>query len=175
MSERDQTRGADPVVVTEASAAARERLHGAEQEAERIRTEAEREARQREQEAELLVTKARRLLGTAEEKAVLIMAAARAQAPSAAAGQAILFGQPDHLRSGVTAEADPSTRLDVASSELDRILALPSPAQSRPHSLLTAPPEQRRSPRSGRCHRCVTTLAPPPARHHWGTFTWLVP
>lgn len=133
MGEDDHTRGADPVVVTEAFAAARELLQGAEQEAERIRTEAERDARQREQEAELLVAKARRLLGAAEEKAVLIIAAARAQAPSAAAGEAIVHEQLDHLRSAAAttrpagdeaaASTDASARPGAAPSELDRILA----------------------------------------------------
>jgi hypothetical protein len=123
MSEDERLTGADPVVVTEAFAAARELLQGAEQEAARIRQEAEQHARQREQEAELLVAKARRLLGAAEEKAVLIIAAARAQAPSAAAGEAIVFEQLADLGAPRPAPADVEPASGGQPSELDHILA----------------------------------------------------
>jgi hypothetical protein len=60
--------------VTEAYSAARELLERAEQDAARIRSEADRYRRQREQEAELLVAKARRLLEMAEARAATIAA-----------------------------------------------------------------------------------------------------
>lgn len=56
--------------MTEAYGAARELLDRAEEDAARIRSDADRYRRQREQEAELLVAKARRLLSIAEQKAV---------------------------------------------------------------------------------------------------------
>ena len=56
----------DSSVVSEAYAAARELLRQAEEDAARIRADADRYRRQREQEAELLVGKARRLLTMAE-------------------------------------------------------------------------------------------------------------
>jgi hypothetical protein len=68
------------VKVTDAFAAARGLLEGAESEAERIVTEATRRARTREQEAELLVAKARRVLEVAEDKAAAIVAVARSRA-----------------------------------------------------------------------------------------------
>lgn len=135
MGDDEQPRGADPVVVTEAFTTARELLQGAEQEAAKIRYEAEQHARQREQEAELLVAKARRLLGAAEEKAVLIIAAARAQAPTAAAGEAIVFEQladlgaphphPSSMPAGraTPPPAETGAPPGAAPSELDRILA----------------------------------------------------
>ncbi len=58
--------------MTEAYGAARELIDRAEEDAARIRSDADRYRRQREQEAELLVAKARRLLAIAEQKAVLI-------------------------------------------------------------------------------------------------------
>jgi hypothetical protein len=58
--------------VTEAYGAARELLDRAEEDAARIRHDADRYRQQREQEAELLVAKARRLLAVAEQKAVVI-------------------------------------------------------------------------------------------------------
>jgi hypothetical protein len=62
----------DAAAVTEAYGAARELLDRAEEDAARIRSDADRYRRQREQEAELLVAKARRLLTVAEQKAVVI-------------------------------------------------------------------------------------------------------
>ena len=63
--------GSDPgfVGVTEAYGAARELLRVAEEDAARIRSDADRYRRQREQEAELIVAKARRLLTMAEQVA----------------------------------------------------------------------------------------------------------
>ena len=63
--------GSDPgsVAVTEAYAAARDLLRQAEEDAARIRAEADRYRRQREQEAELIVGKARRVLEMAEGRA----------------------------------------------------------------------------------------------------------
>jgi hypothetical protein len=62
----------DALVVSETFAAARELLRVAEEDAARIRAEADRYMRQREQEAELLVGKARRLLAMAEQRAITI-------------------------------------------------------------------------------------------------------
>ena len=59
----------EAVLVTDAYAAARELLRLAEEDAARIRADADRYRRQREQEAELIVAKARRLLTMAEERA----------------------------------------------------------------------------------------------------------
>jgi hypothetical protein len=67
MSARD-ARDMDPVVVSEAYAAARELLQQAETDAASIRADADRYLRQREQEAEMVVAKARRLLSMAEER-----------------------------------------------------------------------------------------------------------
>ncbi len=67
----------DELVVSEAFATARELLLRAEEDAARIRAEADRYVRQREQEAELLVGKARRLLEIAEQTAASIAAAPR--------------------------------------------------------------------------------------------------
>jgi hypothetical protein len=69
--------------VSEAYTAARALLERAEQDAARIRGEADRYRRQREQEAELLVAKARRLLAAAELRAASISRAAAAAAPPA--------------------------------------------------------------------------------------------
>lgn len=65
----------DALVLSETFAAARELLRVAEEDAARIRAEADRYLRQREQEAELLVGKARRLLAMAEQRAITITAA----------------------------------------------------------------------------------------------------
>ena len=69
----------DAPAVNEAYGAARALLERAEEDATRIRADADRYHRQREQEAELLVAKARRLLAVAEQRAASI---ARAPAPS---------------------------------------------------------------------------------------------
>ena len=63
--------GSDPgfAGVSEAYGAARELLRRAEEDAARIRSDADRYRRQREQEAELIVAKARRLLTMAEQVA----------------------------------------------------------------------------------------------------------
>jgi hypothetical protein len=67
----DDRGGSEPGsrAVTEAYATARELLRHAEDDAARIRTDADRYRRQREQEAELIVAKARRLLTMAEDRA----------------------------------------------------------------------------------------------------------
>lgn len=70
--------GMEAAAVSEAYGAARELLDRAEEDAARIRSDADRYRRQREQEAELLVAKARRLLAIAEQKAVVIGRAPRA-------------------------------------------------------------------------------------------------
>lgn len=67
MSERDASGASrDTILVSEAYTAARELLRQAEDDAARIRADADRYRRQREQEAELLVGKARRVLALAE-------------------------------------------------------------------------------------------------------------
>jgi hypothetical protein len=78
----------DELVVSEAFATARELLRRAEDDAARLREEADRYVRQREQEAELLVGKARRLLAIAEQTAAAIESGAVAGPPPA----------PRHLR-----------------------------------------------------------------------------
>lgn len=70
--------GMEAAAVSEAYGAARALLDRAEEDAARIRSDADRYRRQREQEAELLVAKARRLLAIAEQKAVVIGRAPRA-------------------------------------------------------------------------------------------------
>ena len=62
-------RDPDAALVTGAYATARALLRQAEEDAARIRAEADRYRRQREQEAELIVAKARRVLTMAEERA----------------------------------------------------------------------------------------------------------
>jgi hypothetical protein len=62
----------EAAAMSEAYGAARELLDRAEEDAARIRSDADRYRRQREQEAELLVAKARRLLAIAEQKAIVI-------------------------------------------------------------------------------------------------------
>ena len=69
MDELPTSATTDSVLVSEAFSAARELLRQAEEDAARIRSDADRYKRQREQEAELLVGKARRLLTMAEERA----------------------------------------------------------------------------------------------------------
>ena len=73
--------GSEGAAVSEAFASARALLRAAEDDAIRLRAEADRYVRQRESEAELLVGKARRLLAVAEEKAAAIIATARMEAP----------------------------------------------------------------------------------------------
>ena len=101
--------------VTEAYGAARELLDRAEEDAARIRHDADRYRQQREQEAELLVAKARRLLAVAEQKAVVI-----GQTPAEA--QVIdLDGPPDPTRGGPVASARGAEDAD-APTGLDRML-----------------------------------------------------
>jgi hypothetical protein len=66
----DRTGSTDAAVVSQAYVAARDLLRQAEEDAARIRADADRYRRQREQEAELIVGKARRLLEMAEQRAV---------------------------------------------------------------------------------------------------------
>jgi hypothetical protein len=74
MSDRDATGAStDTGLVSEAYTAARALLRQAEEDATRIRADADRYMRQREQEAELLVGKARRLLELAEAKAAALL------------------------------------------------------------------------------------------------------
>jgi hypothetical protein len=130
MEHADPVGAADPVEVTASFTAARELLLGAEVEAARIRTDADRYARQRAQEAELLVAKARRLLGAAEEKAALILATARAGSPAAPPAEPVavidltgtdpvvtVASDADSSRAGRGAPGGP------APTELDRMLA----------------------------------------------------
>ena len=101
--------------VTEAYGAARELLDRAEEDAARIRHDADRYRQQREQEAELLVAKARRLLAVAEQKAVVI-----GQTPAEA--QVIdLDDPPDPARAGRGSSAV-STEDAGSPTGLDRML-----------------------------------------------------
>jgi hypothetical protein len=114
----------DELVVSEAFATARELLRRAEDDAARLRADADRYVRQREQEAELLVGKARRLLEVAEQTAAAIESGAVSGRPLA----------PRHLRVDpppaspaatvvldLDAEAADSAR--QLRSDLDRLLA----------------------------------------------------
>ncbi len=74
--------------MSDAYGVARELLERAEQDAARIRAEADRYLRQREQEAELLVAKARRLLAVAEQRAASLTPV-QPQAPDAAASSVV--------------------------------------------------------------------------------------
>lgn len=86
----------DAVVVSEAFAVARELLRSAEEEAVRLRADADRYVLQREQEAEILVAKARRLLAVAEEKAASMIATPRVETP----GRATTPARVDDLGAG---------------------------------------------------------------------------
>jgi hypothetical protein len=93
----------DALVLSETFAAARELLRSAEEDAARIRADADRYMRQREQEAELLIGKARRVLAMAEQRAATITARHdvvidldATEAPPAAA--AVEEQPPRHLR-----------------------------------------------------------------------------
>jgi hypothetical protein len=72
MDERAAGATTDSTVVSEAYSTARELLCRAEEDASRIRADADRYKRQREQEAELLVAKARRVLTMAEARAATL-------------------------------------------------------------------------------------------------------
>ncbi len=72
----DPANGQGTARVGEAYAAARELLRRAEEDAARIRADAERYVQQRHLEAELVVAKARRLLAVAEERAAAMTAPA---------------------------------------------------------------------------------------------------
>jgi hypothetical protein len=116
------------VEVTDAFAAARGLLEGAESEAERIVAEAAQRARTREQEAELLVAKARRVLEVAEDKAAAIVAVARSRADALVAAQvgAPTPGVPDVPAPEVAPRPAARGREEAAAaraSSLDRILA----------------------------------------------------
>jgi len=106
-------RGTQGGEVSEAFAVARQLLQQAEADAARLRTDADRYARQREQEAELLVAKARRLLEVAEGRAASVSAAARAPQPA-----------PRHLL--VEAQAVAPT------IDLDPLASPPDPAEPQP-------------------------------------------
>ncbi len=95
--------------VSDAFVAARELLQQAEEDAARLRVEADRYARQREQEAELLVATARRLLEGA---------AGRAAAIDAAAARAEVLQPPRHLRIDLDAAA--STPQEMAGARSSR-------------------------------------------------------
>lgn len=105
------------VVVSEAFATSRELLRSAEEEAVRLRADADRYVRQREQEAEILVAKARRLLAVAEEKAASMIATPRAETP----GRATTAARVDDLGAG---DAPQTTDLDAI--EVARASAAPA-------------------------------------------------
>lgn len=100
----------DGAVVSDAFAAARDLLRSAEEEAVRLRADADRYVRQREQEAEILVAKARRLLAVAEEKAASMIATPRVETP----GRATTPARVDDLGAG---DAPRTDDLDVIEGE----------------------------------------------------------
>ncbi len=107
----------DAALMSEAFSVARELLQRAEEDAARIRADADRYVRQREQEAELLVGKARRLLEIAEQTAASIAVGPRHMAPDD--GDRVI---------DLDAEAAVGRRLLVPESlagrsDLDRLLA----------------------------------------------------
>ena len=136
---------AEMAAVTEAYGAARELLDRAEEDAARIRYDADRYRQQREQEAELLVAKARRLLAVAEQKAVVI-----GQTPAEA--QVIdLDDPPDPARGGSRAVGPPAPRTRTRPPASIACSSRPSPGPSRdpspsaPEVLLVWPVSPRTS------------------------------
>ena len=121
----------NPTGVGEAYAAARELLRRAEDDAARIRADADRYLRQRQMEAELVVAKARRMLAIAEERAAALVAGA----PLPASSGPVQLTEPAwdldpdapvaiDLRDHAVAPAEPAGPPGrAAHSELDHILA----------------------------------------------------
>jgi hypothetical protein len=125
-------------VVSDAYAAARELLQRAEEEAAKLRTEADRYVRQREQEAALLVAKARRVLAVAEERAAVLDAAAGRAGPgprSAATDPAARWPAPEPSVPAPRAVPTPAEVASPIAIDLDEMAA---------DDELEPPPEQRR-------------------------------
>lgn len=132
MGQPADDKGAGSMVVAEAYAAARELLQQAEEDALRIRAEADRYVQQRHQEAELVVAKARRVLAIAEERAAA-MDAGGARLPPVAVPSAPatidLTEAPAVDEPPVAAAARAATALDsILASAVSRAVerALPS-------------------------------------------------
>ena len=114
----------DAALLSDAYATARELIRQAEEDAARIRVEADRYRRQREQEAELIVGKARRLLMMAEERAAAprpLVVDVDAAAPVARAGDEHAVSDVDAV-AGAGAGAG-AVAPERAESALDAILA----------------------------------------------------
>ncbi len=115
-------------MVGEAYASARELLRQAEDDAARIRADADRYLRQRQMEADLVVAKARRLLAIAEERAAAIVGGAPPPPVAAPAIEAAWDVDPDPP-AAIDLTAAPASRPPARSagrrahSELDSILA----------------------------------------------------
>jgi hypothetical protein len=109
----------ETALVSEAYGTARELLRQAEEDAARIRAEADRYRRQREQEAELLVAKARRLLTMAEHKAAALRPVVDLDAPATA--EAWDLDAPIVPNLGEAQPAGSGTRRSL--SQLDSIVA----------------------------------------------------
>ena len=108
-------------VVSEAYGAARELLRQAEEDAARIRVEADRYRRQREQEAELIVAKARRVLTMAETRAAELPVVVDLRAPAEEAWELDPPLTDDHDDLDDDEPIRPGSRLVL--SELDSIVA----------------------------------------------------
>ena len=113
--------GAPATVVTEAYSAARELLQRAEEDAARIRADADRYVQRRHQEAELVVSKARRVLAIAEERAAAIDAGGVRPAPVAVPATPAAIDLTDLTAAAHEPEPAPAPR--PGSTALDAILA----------------------------------------------------
>ena len=117
MGEPADERATASRVVGEAYAAARELLQRAEEDAARIRADADRYVRQRHQEAELVVAKARRMLAIAEERAAA-MGGGAVRRPAAAPTTIDLTAAPPSVE-----EPAPAVAAGRRATALDSVLA----------------------------------------------------
>jgi hypothetical protein len=128
VGEPTEGRGTASAVVTEAYAAARELLRRADEDAARIRADADRYVQRRQQEAELVVGKARRVLAIAEERAAAIEAGTLpGRLPASPAPVDLPPAAVDLPDAAIdlteAATAPPVRRAPRLSTELDSILA----------------------------------------------------
>jgi hypothetical protein len=115
-------RTTEAAAVRDAYATARELLLRAEEDAARIRAEADRYVRQRHLEVELVVAKARRLLAIAEERAAALDAGTAPLAPAASSA-----AEPDTVidltGDDAVRDSDPAPGVGRRSTGFDSILA----------------------------------------------------
>jgi hypothetical protein len=128
VGEPTEDRGTAAAVVTEAYAAARDLLRRAEEDAARIRADADRYVQRRQQEAELVVGKARRVLAIAEGRAAAIQAGTLpGPLPATAAPVGLPPALVDLPETTIdltdAATAPPVRRAPRLSTELDSLLA----------------------------------------------------